>query len=261
GRIFPAEVKTNYVVFQGKEYNCSLVRDITERKRAEEQIKTSLREKEVLLQEVHHRVKNNLQVIVSLLNLQAARVTDRQTREMFTESRSRVRAIALMHETLYQSKDLSRIDFGEYSHTLAANLFASYGVDPEVISWRINVENGFLGVDTAIPCGLIVSELVSNSLKYAFPAGKHGEICIDFRRDDGNKCILVVKDNGIGLPKEFDLRKLESLGLQLVCTLTDQLDGSLELDCTEGTEFRITFAASRTTERDTDNGQRTNPGS
>ncbi len=235
--------------------------DITERKRAEEQIKTSLREKEVLLQEVHHRVKNNLQVIVSLLNLQAARVTDRQAREMFTESRSRVRAIALMHETLYQSKDLSRIDFGEYSHTLAANLFASYGVDPEVISWRINVENGFLGVDTAIPCGLIVSELISNSLKYAFPAGKHGEICIDFRRDDGNKCILVVKDNGIGLPKEFDLRKLESLGLQLVCTLTDQLDGSLELDCTEGTEFRITFAAGRTTERDTDNGQRTNPGS
>ena len=261
GRIFPAEVKTNYVVFQGKEYNCSLVRDITERKRAEEQIKTSLREKEVLLQEVHHRVKNNLQVIVSLLNLQAARVTDRQTREMFTESRSRVRAIALMHETLYQSKDLSRIDFGEYSHTLAANLFASYGVDPEVVSWRINVENGFLGVDTAIPCGLIVSELISNSLKYAFPAGKHGEICIDFRRDDGNKCILIVKDNGIGLPKEFDLRKLESLGLQLVCTLTDQLDGSLELDCTEGTEFRITFAAGRTTERDTDNGQRTNPGS
>ncbi len=235
--------------------------DITERKRAEEQIKTSLREKEVLLQEVHHRVKNNLQVIVSLLNLQADRVTDRQAREMFTESRSRVRAIALMHETLYQSKDLSRIDFGEYSHTLAANLFASYGVDPEVISWRINVENGFLGVDTAIPCGLIVSELISNSLKYAFPAGKHGEICIDFRRDDGNKCILVVKDNGIGLPKEFDLRKLESLGLQLVCTLTDQLDGSLELDCTEGTEFRITFAAGRTTERDTDNGQRTNPGS
>ena len=235
--------------------------DITERKRAEEQIKTSLREKEVLLQEVHHRVKNNLQVIVSLLNLQAARVTDRQAREMFTESRSRVRAIALMHETLYQSKDLSRIDFGEYSHTLAANLFASYGVDPEVVSWRINVENGFLGVDTAIPCGLIVSELISNSLKYAFPAGKHGEICIDFRRDDGNKCILIVKDNGIGLPKEFDLRKLESLGLQLVCTLTDQLDGSLELDCTEGTEFRITFAAGRTTERDTDNGQRTNPGS
>jgi PAS domain S-box-containing protein len=235
--------------------------DITERKQAEEQIKASLREKEVLLQEVHHRVKNNLQVISSLLNLQASRIKDRHARELFTESQSRVRAIALMHETLYQSKDLSRIDFGEYSRTLAANLFASYGVDPEVVSWRINVENGFLGVDAAIPCGLIVSELISNSLKYAFPAGQHGEICIDFRRDDRNQCILVVKDNGIGLPKEFDLRKLESLGLQLVCTLTDQLDGSLELDCTEGTEFRITFAARRTTERGTDNGQRTNPGS
>jgi PAS domain S-box-containing protein len=237
------------------------VLDITERKQAEEKIKASLMEKETLLQEVHHRVKNNLQVISSLLNLQASRIKDRHAREMFTESRSRVRAIALMHETLYQSKDLSRIDFGQYSRTLAANLFASYGVDPEVVSWRINVENGFLGVDAAIPCGLIVSELISNSLKYAFPAGKHGEICIDFRRDSGNKCILVVKDNGIGLPKELDLRKLETLGLQLVCTLTDQLDGSLELDCTEGTEFRITFAARRTTERDTDNGQRTNPGS
>ncbi len=223
-----------------------------ERKWAEEQIKASLREKEMLLKEVHHRVKNNLQVISSLLRLQSEYVKDKESLEMFKESYNRIRSIASIHEKLYQFEELARIDFAEYIRNITDHLFRSYGVNSEAISLKINVVDGLLGIDTAIPCGLIINELVSNCLKHAFPEGRKGEICIDLSSDlpaapsdravqTGNKFTLIVSDNGVGLPKDFHFRNTRSLGLQLVNTLTDQLRGTIELDGNRGTSFKITF--------------------
>ncbi len=218
-----------------------VTRDITERKRAEEQIRASLREKEVLLKEIHHRVKNNLQVMSSLLYLQSKNIKDIETLEMFQDSQSRVRSMALVHEKLYQSQDLARIDFAEYVRSLASYLFRSYGVNANVIRLKISVDDVFLGVDTAIPCGLIINELVSNCLKHAFPGGRVGEIHIELRVDDEGQFALMISDNGIGFPKELDFRDTGSLGLQLVNTLVGQLESTIELDRSVGTKFKITF--------------------
>jgi PAS domain S-box-containing protein len=219
----------------------AVARDISERVRAEEQIKASLREKEVLLKEIHHRVKNNLQVISSMLYLQSKNIQDRQTIEMFQESQYRVRSMALVHEWLYQSPDLARIDFAEYVRSLANHLFQSYGVNANVIQLKINVDDVSLGVNTAIPCGLIINELVSNSLKHAFSDGREGEICIEVRVDRDGKHTLMVSDNGVGFPEDLDFRDAGSLGLQLVNTLVDQLEGTIELDRSGGTAFKIMF--------------------
>jgi PAS domain S-box-containing protein len=214
-------------------------RDITARKRAEEHIKASLKEKEVLLKEIHHRVKNNLQIISSLLNLQSGYIQDEHAGEMFKESRNRVKSMALIHEKLYQSKDLARIDFAEYVRNLTTHLFRSYGVNTHAVGLKINVDKVLLDIDTAIPCGLIVNELVTNSLKYAFPPGVAGEIHVDLHQENDGRLALVVSDNGAGLPPDFDLQKTESLGLQLVSTLTDQLEGTIVLEQNRGTTFKI----------------------
>jgi two-component sensor histidine kinase len=219
----------------------AIVHDITERKRAEEQLKTSLKEKEVLLKEIHHRVKNNLQIISSLLKLQSEYIQDEQMLRMFRESQNRVKSMALIHEKLYQSKDLVKLDLVEYIRNLAAYLFRSYGVDSYAISLQIEVDNVSLGIDTAIPCGLIINELVSNSLKHAFPASREGEIRIAFRSGRDNQFTLIVSDNGAGLPRDLDFLKTESLGLQLVNMLVHQLEGAIELDRSGGTAFKITF--------------------
>ena len=217
-------------------------RDITEQKQAQEQIEAALEEKIVLLKEVHHRVKNNLQVISSLLDLQSGYVKDEDARRMFHESRNRVKSMALIHERLYQAEDLAQVDFGEYAQGLVESLFRSYRVDTADITLTVNVEDVLLNVETAIPCGLIVNELVSNALKYGFPDGRSGEIWVELFSDDG-EFTLAVRDNGIGIRPELDLRRTKSLGLKLVTTLTRQLRGSLELDRDGGTEFRITFSA------------------
>jgi PAS domain S-box-containing protein len=217
------------------------VRDITERKRAEEQLRASLREKEVLLKEIHHRVKNNLQVISSLLSLQSGAVKDREALEMFKESQSRVRSMALIHEKLYQSSDLASIDLSAYVRELAATLFRSYGVRPGNVSLEVCAPGILLGIDSAVPCGLIINELVSNCLKHAFPAGRSGEIRIELGRQDDNNLVLRVSDNGVGLPKDLDFENLKSLGLRIVRTLTEQLNGALEFHNSGGTQFTITF--------------------
>ncbi len=216
-------------------------RDITERKRAEEKIKASLQEKEVLLKEIHHRVKNNLQVISSLLNLQAYNSSDPQLLKILREGQNRIRSMALVHEKLYQSKDLSRIDFAEYIRNLAVHLFHSYQVDPGRIQLKQDIEGIFLDINAAIPCGLIMNELMSNSLKYAFPGGRSGEISLELRRQDDRRLLLVVRDNGVGLPKDLDIQKTKTLGMQIVTLLAYQLDGSLEVRRETGTEFRILF--------------------
>ncbi len=214
--------------------------EIAERSRAEEQIRASLREKEVLLKEIHHRVRNNLQVISSLLFLQSKNVRDQRSLEILQDSQNRVRSMALVHERLYQSQDLARVDFAKYVRSLVNHLFRSYGVNSNVIRLKVNVGDISLGVDTAIPCGLIINELVSNSLKHAFPDGREGEIHIELRSDDGG-CTLMIGDNGVGFPKGLEFRRVGTLGLQLVNTLVNQLEGTMELDRSSGTAFTIGF--------------------
>ncbi|HAG81320.1 MAG TPA: hypothetical protein DCL61_09125, partial [Cyanobacteria bacterium UBA12227] len=215
--------------------------DITERKQAEMQIQASLREKEVLLQEIHHRVKNNLQVISSLLDLQSQYIEERSTLDLFRESQNRVKSMALVHEKLYQSQDFASINFIEYIENLTSYLFQVYAVVAGTIALELNIDKVNLTIDTAIPCGLIISELVSNALKYAFPSGRQGTIQVALRAESGDYYTIVVKDNGIGLPTNLNLKTSKSLGLQLVNVLTEQLEGTLELDCSSGTEFTIRF--------------------
>ncbi len=221
--------------------NEDLRNEISERKRAEEKINTSLQEKVVLLREIHHRVKNNLQVISSLLNLQSGYIEDKKSLEIFRESQTRVRSMALIHEKLYQSKDLNKIEFSEYIESLIKDLFKSYNVDSDRIRLNSKLEGIYFEIDTAILCGLIINELVSNSLKHAFPSNKKGEVFIGLNKDAKNKYTLILKDDGIGFPSTVDFRKTESLGLQLVTTLTEQLGGTIELNNNGYTEFKIVF--------------------
>ena len=213
--------------------------DITERKRGEERLKTSLREKEVLLREIHHRVKNNLQIISSLLNLQSRNLQDEKARDMFKESQVRVRSMALVHEKLYRSEDLSNVDFSEYIRNLADHLFHVYGMTD--VDLKVDVENVFLDINTAIPCGLIISELITNSLKYAFSQGNGGELKVGLKRDSEDFYVLTVGDSGRGFPEGFDIKSSDSLGLQLVDMLTDQLNGSLSFTHGAGAKLEIKF--------------------
>ncbi len=209
-------------------------------------LQNSLSEKEVLLKEIHHRVKNNLQVISSLLYLNSKKIQDKEVLNMFKESQNRVKSIALIHERLYQSKDLGSIDFKEYVQRLTNDLFRSYAVNQSVVRLDININNVFVNIDTAVPCGLIINELISNSFKYAFPnyeaENKTGIIRIDFTRLNENELSLVVSDDGIGIPQSINEKKNGSLGLQLVETLVAQLEGILEIDGSSGTTFKIKFA-------------------
>jgi PAS domain S-box-containing protein len=215
--------------------------DVTEQKNVERQIKASLREKEVLLQEIHHRVKNNLQIICSLLSLQSTRIPDGRVRQNFADIQNRVRAMALVHERLHKSEDLSKVDFPGYTRNLTDHLMKTYQSDSEALSLRLEIEAVPLNIDTAIPCGLIINELVSNSLKYAFPEGPEGEIVVRLSQD-GDHCVrLQVADNGIGLPEGFDFKRAQSLGLKLVNGLTEQLGGSLSYRNANGTEFTISI--------------------
>lgn len=225
-----------------------LLRDITKIKEADNQIKASLKEKELLLKEIHHRVKNNLQIISSLLSLQSSYVKDAKALNMFTESQNRVKSMALIHERLYQSKDFSRVDFGDYIGKLSGNLAHSYGINPGTVRLSIDAANISLGIDTAIPCGLIINELLTNALKYAFPGGRQGEIRItlhDENPGEKGRYILVVADNGVGLPSGFDPQNATTLGLQLVTLLVDQLNGTLAVNRESGTEFVITFSEAK----------------
>jgi two-component sensor histidine kinase len=197
---------------------------------------------DALLKEVHHRVKNNLQVIASLLNLQSRQVRDAHTAEMFKETQNRIQSMALIHERLYHSNDATRLDFESYLRTLMAYLFAAYSTGNVAITLKLNVDRITFGVDTAIPCGLIVHELVANALKHAFPSKKPGEIHLDLRAGDNGRYTLRVRDNGDGFPTDVDFRHVESLGLKLVTMLTQQLDGVIELQRGGGTTFIITFA-------------------
>ncbi|HQW89948.1 MAG TPA: PAS domain S-box protein, partial [Nitrospira sp.] len=223
--------------------------DLTERKDMEDQLRRMLKEKESLLREVHHRVKNNLQVISSLLNLQSASIKDPVVNQLFRECQVRITSIALLHETLHRSHDLSRIKMGDYIRTLTGHLFRSYGVDPNLISLELNVDDVEFDIDTGLTCGLIIDELVSNCLKHAFIDDSGGTVHIDLLDHVDGTFTLCVSDNGIGIPKDGVLNNPDSLGLELVTLLAEKLDGSTELRSGAGTEWQIRFQQLQYSER------------
>ena len=217
-----------------------ITRDVTDKVEFETRLIESVKEKEILLKEVHHRVKNNLQVISSILNLQSSYVEDDKTLEIINESQNRIRSMSYIHESLYQTKDFSSINFHDYITNLVQNLVHSYQIFSGKTNLNLDIDQVQLVLDQAIPCGLILNELVSNSLKYAYPEGIGGEIEIEIKEDDG-KIKIRVEDFGKGLPKGFKIEESDSLGLGLVDTLVDQIDGELILKTENGTKYLIIF--------------------
>jgi len=227
-------------VIPGTSKSLVSLQDITYSKDTEKKLKTTIKEKDTLLREIHHRVKNNLQIISSLINLQSRYIKDSETLDVFTESQNRVRSMAIVHEKLYQSNNISKIDFAEYLHDLVTSLFYSYNIQPEKINIETDIENIFFDVDTCIPCGLIVNELLTNCVKHAFPDNERGHIYIGLH-DDGGTYTLNVCDDGVGFPESIDHKNTDTLGLQLVTNLVNQLEGSLEVINNNGTTFKIKF--------------------
>jgi len=231
----------NPVHVNGKfqELSC-VVYDNTDRKEIDRKIRDSLKEKEVLLKEVHHREKNNLQVISSILNLQSSYVDDPKTLEILRESQQRIKSMSFIHETIYRTSDFSRLEFMDYLKTIISNLIQSYRSAKTRVDFVSEMESVGLNLDQAIPCGLIVNELVSNSLKYAFKGREHGKLTVRLNEEDG-VIMLAVMDDGIGLPADFAFEKNNSLGIQLVYALLDQIDATVKVDQTAGTQFFISF--------------------
>ncbi|MGB7295913.1 MAG: PAS domain S-box protein [Candidatus Aminicenantales bacterium] len=239
GRQVVVEISTRPVKIKGEQFVLGIARDITKRKAAEEKLKTALQEREVLLREIHHRVKNNIQIISSLLRLQSRYVKDDKALEILNESQSRIKSMALIHEKLYQSQDFARIDFTDYIDKMITHLFAIYKVESSRIRFKVEAKNIQLDINRAIPCGLIINELITNALKHAFPDDREGEVDVRMSRKDDDRYELVIKDNGVGLPGDIDLNKTKTLGFQIVRDLVKQLGGSLEIRKGDGTEIII----------------------
>ncbi|HKB86144.1 MAG TPA: histidine kinase dimerization/phosphoacceptor domain -containing protein [Ignavibacteriaceae bacterium] len=220
--------------------NEELKKEVAQRKQAQEQINESLKEKIVLLREVHHRVKNNLQIVSSLLNLQAGYLNDKKILQVFKESQSRIRSMALIHEKLYQSRDLDKINFSDYIDSLIRDLFRTYRSQLNNIDIRCEAGQIFLEIDQAILCGLIINELISNSIKHAFKDRNQGNIIVRLS-NEGEDYQIIVEDNGIGFPADIDIENSETLGLQLVTSLTAQMLGKLEINSNNGTIVKISF--------------------
>lgn len=244
GSIIDVEITSHSVTFNGRNARHVLIKDVTERKLFEKRITDSLKEKEVLLKEVHHRVKNNFQVIISLLSLQSELINDPQILQYFVESKNRIKSMALTHELLYRQTNFESIDVRHYIDSLVDYLKRSYPESHASIKIIPDVDEISIDIDTIIPCGLIINELISNCMKHAFPGGKNGEITISFKKSQDNFFNLTVKDNGIGISKEMDMENLKSLGMMLVNTLTRQLGGEMNIKSSEfGSEFVIKFPA------------------
>lgn len=245
GSRFPVHVELTSMNLSGEKAVVALISDITELRDREEKIKSSLNEKEILLKEIHHRVKNNLQIISSLLSLQSEYINDKKAFELFIESMNRIRSMAIIHEKLYQTNNFSRIDASEYVTELVNYLFRTYQDSTRRIALESDIDNINIVIDTAIPCGLIINELISNSLKYAFPENRQGVITVAFKQNGTSGYELSIGDNGIGLPADFDFSKTNSLGLMLVTSLTEQLNGTFELERSCGTKVKIKFPAGK----------------
>ena len=217
------------------------VQDITEQKNINTKLVQSLREKELMLKEVHHRVKNNLQVVSSLLRIQAANVEDKTVGEYLKISEQRVQSMALIHQQLYKTEDLSRINFGDYVRELCTYLLFAYGIERSKINLAVNIEDIYFGIDTALPCGLIINELITNALKHAFPGGRQGTIEISLVKGTDERNNLTIRDDGVGIKNDFNLEELKTLGMQLVSTLSKQLESEIEINNKNGTEVKLIF--------------------
>lgn len=240
GEEFPFEISVATWGYKTDPYTTSIIRDVADRKLTEHQLQRSIKEKEMLLKEIHHRVKNNLMIISSLLSLQSRYIKDENSKTIFMESQNRARSMALIHERLYQSTDLKNIDFGDYIQTLALDLYDTYVLDKNLIKMNIETDKLNLDIDTSIPLGLILNELVTNSLKHAFSQGDNGTIDIKFQKQTDKYC-LEVKDNGKGFPKDINYKTADSLGLSLITSLSEQIDADLEYVAYPGTSFKISF--------------------
>jgi PAS domain S-box-containing protein len=247
GSEFPVEIGLNPIQTDEGTMVLSAIVDISDRKHKEERIQSALKEKDILLGEIHHRVKNNLQIVYSLLDLQSTHINDEKVLGMMRESQNRIRSMALIHQTLYKSKDFARVDFRSFLDALVPNLISSYLACPERIDLSINSNNVLLPIDAAIPCGLVVSELISNALKHAFPNNTQGRITIDLAYRTAATVVLSVADNGIGISGDFDINQTPTLGLQLVSMLADQLGGELTIRRSAPTCFAIHFPLQRET--------------
>ena len=242
GSLVPTEVSARRISWRGQPAMMSICRDITARKQADELIRAALLEKEALLKEVHHRVKNNLQVITSLLRLEAGRSNHAETKSVLKEMQGRIRSMALLHETLYRSGNFAQVDLAAYLKQLSTQLFRSLVAQPGAIQFRLNVESVHLTTDQTIPCGLIVNELVTNCLKHGFPDGRTGEVRIELQPvSGGTQLRLRVSDTGVGLPADFESKRGKSLGLQLVSDLARQIGGQLEVGPGPSAVFEVTF--------------------
>jgi PAS domain S-box-containing protein len=268
GTEFAVEVGLNPLQSPEGDFVLCSAADITERKRSEQereqlvaqlhalnveleervrsrttQLLGALKEREILLQEVHHRVKNNLQVITSLINMQLRKLEPSTSRDALEECQMRVHAIALIHEKLYQARDYSKVPFMEYARSLATSIFRTAGISPSSVTLELAIEDVSLAVDKAIPCGLVLNELITNALKHGFPDGRAGTVRVELTQQGEGYVRLAVADDGVGLPDGYEVAKAESLGLQLVCTLAEQLDAPLVVSGEGGAVFQLTFAS------------------
>ena len=241
GSEFPVEIGLNPIETEDGIMVLSAIVDISDRKQKERSIELALQEKDVLLGEIHHRVKNNLQIVHSLLDLQSAQISDASVIAMLRDSQNRIRSMALIHQTLYQSKDFAKVEFGTFLDSFVPMLVSSYTVNAERVVLHVAADGIHLPINAAIPCGLIVNELISNALKHAFPDGRHGQLQVELTESPDGQLVLAVSDDGVGLPAGLDPRTSTTLGLQLVMLLTDQLQGTLSISHGNPTRFAIRF--------------------
>ena len=242
----PFYARLESIAVQGEDENAAKLRtaitDITDRKMIDQQLQASLKEKEVLLQEVHHRVKNNMQVMISMINLQCEKIEDKKICDELNKIVDRINSMVLVHNQLYKSKDFLKVDINKYIHRIAQNLFVSHGVDTAKISLKIGKSDIALSLDSAISCGLIITELITNSLKYAFPENRKGEIRVEFGYLSDGQLEMRMSDDGVGIPANFDFRDSDTLGVKIANALAEhQLGGTVRLDSTNGTKFLIRF--------------------
>ncbi len=242
GKIIWVETEASVIYEEGKPQAVQeIARDITKRKLSEKQIKENLHEKEILLREIHHRVKNNMQVIISLLRIQSSGIKDKKYKDFLKTSQERIYSMVLIHDKLYQSKNFDRVAFAQYIKSFVTHLFHTYNYNSDLIKLSLDLEEIKFDINRAIPLGLILNELVSNVLKHAFPEGRKGKLSIRLFQEKTGKNILLISDNGVGIPAEIDIRNSKTFGLQIVHDLVRQIKGSMQINTENGTEIKITF--------------------